>query len=218
MEVTKYRFCVPVSVLKNSPDIMHVLNTTGLLRQRGKDSGKTAFELVVTGVTDEDLSLIEGLDREDIRKALDLPEKFTVSTISERQMQETAEKFNHDITNPTHRVAIVKDFLSGALVSGEYMAIATDALGTEVDTDRLQSEIEREFKQELSQENISVRVLVRPEHGKSMFSLSKIINDWLEAINQGNLSSIAKILPVPAPLTPELERAIKEAWAVLAAA
>lgn len=218
MEVTKYRFCVPVSVLKNSPDITHALNTTGLLRQRGKDSDKIEFELVVTGVTDEDLSLIEGLNREDIRKALDLPEKFTVSTISERQMQETASRFSYDIANPKHRVAIVKDFFSGTLASGEYMAIATDALGTEDDADRLHAEIEKEFKQELSHENISVRVLVGPERGRSMFSLSKIINDWLEAINQGNLSSIAKILPVPAPLTPELERAIKEAWAVLTAA
>ncbi|RLG57149.1 MAG: hypothetical protein DRN95_05870, partial [Candidatus Hydrothermarchaeota archaeon] len=168
MEVTKYRFCVPVSVLKNSPDITHALNTTGLLRQRGKDSDKIEFELVVTGVTDEDLSLIEGLNGEDIRKALDLPEKFTVSTISERQMRETAERFGYDITNPKHRVAIVKDFFSGTLANGEYMAIATDALDTEGDADRLQSEIEREFKQELSQENISVRVLVGPERGKSM--------------------------------------------------
>lgn len=217
-DVTKYRFCVPVSVLKNSPDITLALNTTGLLKRRDKDSEKIEFELVVTGVTDEDISLIEGLNRDDIRKALDLPEKFTVTTITERQMQETASRFSYDIANPKHRVAIVKDFFSGTLANGEYMAIATDALGTEDDADKLQADIEREFKQELSQENISIRVLVGPERDRSMFSLSKIINDWLDAINQGNLSSIAKILPIPAPLTPELERAIRHAWAVLTAA
>ncbi|MBU0571873.1 MAG: ATP-binding protein [Candidatus Omnitrophica bacterium] len=226
MEVTKFRFCVPINVLKNSPDITHALNTTGLLKQKVKGSENIEFELVVTGVTDEDVDLIDGLNRDDIRKALNLPvrealnlpEKFNVSRITERQMQETAGRFGYDISNAKDRVAIVKDFFSGALTDGEYMAIATDAVKTEDDADRLQAEIEREFKQELSRENISVRVLVGPEQGTSMFSLSKILNDWFEAISKGNLSSISKIPPVPAPLTPELERAIKEAWAVLTAA
>ena len=78
--------------------------------------------------------------------------------------------------------------------------------------------MERKLKTELAEENVSIRVLVRPESGKSMYSLSKMINDWLEAINQGNFSTISRILPIPAPLTPELERAIRTAWAVLTAA
>jgi len=218
MEVTKFRFCVPVSVLRNSPDITHALNTTGLLKQRGKNSENIEFELIVTGVTDEDVDLIDNLNRDDIRKALNLPEKFIVSMITERQMRATAKRFSYDIADPKQRVAIVKDFFTGTLANGEYMAIATDAVESEDGADMLQAEIEKELKAELSQENISVYVLVGPERGTSMFSLSKIINGWLEAVNQGNLSTISKILPSPVPLMPELESAIKEAWVVLTAA
>ncbi|MCX5667260.1 MAG: NAD-glutamate dehydrogenase [Candidatus Omnitrophica bacterium] len=218
MDVNKFRFCLPIEVLRNSPDIALALNSTGLLKQKPQDAENVEFELVVTGVTEEDVKLIEGLNRDDIKKALNLPKKFTVSVITEAQIQETAQRFGYDASNPKNRVAIVKDFFSGALAKGEYMAIATDALDSTEKADALKEELERELKAELSQENISIRVLVRPESGKSMYSLSKIINDWLDAINQGNFSTISRILPIPAPLTPELERAIRTAWAVLIAA
>lgn len=218
MEVNKFKFCLPIEVLRNSPDIALALNSTGLLKQKPQDAENIEFELVVTGVTEEDVKIIEGLNRDDIKKALNLPKKFTVSIITEAQIQETAQRFGYDASNPKNRVAIVKDFFSGALAKGEYMAIATDALDTTEKADLLKEELEKELKDELSQENISIRVLVRPESGKSMYSLSKIINDWLEAINQGNFSTISRILPIPAPLTPELERAIRTAWAVLTAA
>lgn len=218
MEVNKFRFCLPIEVLRNSPDIALALNSTGLLKQKSQDAENIEFELVVTGVTEEDVKLIEGLNRDDIKKALNLPEKFTVSIITEAQIQETAQRFGYDASNPKNRVAIIKDFFSGALAKGEYMAIATDAIDSTEKADLLKEELERELKAELSQENISIRVLVRPESGMSMYSLSKIINDWLEAINQGNFSTISRILPIPAPLTPELERAIRTAWAVLTAA
>jgi hypothetical protein len=218
MEVNKFRFCLPIEVLRNSPDIALALNSTGLLKQRPQDAENIEFELVVTGVMEEDVKLIEGLNRDDIKKALNLPQKFTVSAITEAQIHETAQRFGYDASNPKNRVTIVKDFFSGALAKGDYMAIATDALDTTEKADTLKEELERELKAELAQENISIRVLVRPESGKSMYSLSKIINDWLEAINQGNLSTISRILPIPAPLTPELEKAIRTAWAVLTAA
>jgi DNA mismatch repair ATPase MutS len=217
MEVNKLKFCLPIEVLRNSPDIALALNSTGLLKQRPQDTENIEFELVVTGVTDEDVKLIEGLNRDDIKKALNLPNKFTVSIITEAQIQQTANRFGYDATNPKQRVAIIKDFFSGALAKGEYMAIATDALDTTEKADTLKEELEKELKDELAQENISIRVLVRPESSKSMYSLSKIINDWLEAINQGNFSTISRILPLPASLTPEIEKALKAAWEVLTA-
>jgi len=51
------------------------------LKKKYKEAENIAFELVVTGVKEEDVDLIEGLNRESIRKALDLPKNFTVSII-----------------------------------------------------------------------------------------------------------------------------------------
>jgi hypothetical protein len=217
-DITKFRFCVPIEVLRNSPDIALALNSTGLLKQKSQGAENIEFELVVTGVTEEDIKLIEGINRGNIKKALNLPKKFTVSMITEAQIRGIAQRFKYNASDPKDRVAIIKDFYTGALVKGEYVAIATDALDSTEKADLLKEELERDLKAELSQENISIRVLVRPESGKSMYSLSKIINDWLEAINQGAFSTIRKILPVPAPLTPGLEKAIIAAWAVLTAA
>jgi hypothetical protein len=218
MEVKKFKFCLPIEVLKNSPDIALALSSTALLKQKPQDMENSEFELIVTGVTDEDSKIIEGLNKEDIKKALNIPNKFTVSMITESQIQQTAERIGYDAANPKQRVAIIKDFFAGTLAKGEYMVIATDAIDTTEKADVLKEELEKELKDELVQENISIRVLVRPESGRSMYSLSKILNDWLETINQGNYSTISRILPIPAPLTPELAIAMKTLWVVLAAA
>ena len=222
MNVTKFRFCVPMNILRNAADITLALNSTELLKQKPQGAENVEFELVVTGVKDEDIKIIESLNRDDIKKALNLPSKFTVSMITEAQL-ETQINGNrlytgYDIKNPRDRALIVKGFYTG-LEDGAYMAIATDALDSAEQADALKEELEGErLKAELKRENVSVLVLVKPQAGRSMYSLSKIINEWLKAINRGNLSSISKILPIPTPLTPELEKAIKEAWAVLIAA
>lgn len=218
MEVSKFRLCLPIEILRNSPDIALALNSTGLLKQRPKDVENIEFELVLTGVMNEDIKLIEGLNKDDIKKALNLPSKFTISMITEEQIQQTAKRIGYDATNPKQRVEIVKDFFSGTLAKDEHMAIATDAIDTTAEADILKSGLKKELESELAEENISILVLVKAENGKSMYSLSKILNDWLEAINHGNHSAINRILPLSAPLTPELERAINMAWTVLIAA
>jgi hypothetical protein len=218
MDVNKFRLCLPIEVLKNSPDITLALKGAGLLRHRLKDTENIEFELVVTGVAEKDLKLIDGLNRDNIKKALNLPKKFTISTITEAQIQHIAGRFGYDASNSRHRIAIIKDFFAGTLGTEEYMAIVTDAIDTTEQADVLKDELKRELQDELAKENISIRVLVRPEDDRGIYSLSSIINDWLEAINRGDYSTISRILPIPVPLTPELERAMKTAWEVLIAA
>ena len=96
------------------------------------------------------------------------------------------------------------------------MAIATDAVN-EKEAKALKNEIETDLQAVLKRENVSVRIIVKPEDGISMYSLSKIINDWLSDINQDKLSTISKISPIPVPLTPELKKIMMEAWTVLIA-
>jgi len=223
MNVTKFRFCVPIEILRNSADIMLALNSTGLLKRMPEDKENIEFELVVTGIrADADIRLVDKLRDEinknsDIKKALNLPNKFILSMITESRIQYAADSLGYDISTPKDRTLVIKDFHSGKLADGEYLAIATDALDSVEEADDLVEELEREHKKKLAEENISICVVVRPELDKSMYSLSKIFNNWFKAITQGNFSTISKILPVPAPLTPELEQAIKEAWAVLTA-
>ncbi len=226
MDVTKFRFCVPMNVLRESADIALALgaDSIGLLKRESKDTKNIKFELVITGVkTDKDVELVDKL-RDDvdtngaIKKALRLPDKFTIDMKTEAQIEDRIEHNKlykgYDITDPWHRAVVVKGFYTG-LGDGAYTAIATDAVKTEKDADRLQAEIEKGFASELARENVSIRVLVKPENSASMFSISKIINDWLEAIGQGDLSTISKISPVPAPITEGLREVMEEAWAVL---
>ncbi|MDD5427716.1 MAG: hypothetical protein PHI58_00570 [Candidatus Omnitrophica bacterium] len=215
-EAGKFRFCLPVEVLKNSPDIALALSGTALPKRLQKDAGNIEFELVVTGVADEDVGLIEGLNKDHIKNALNLPKNFTVSVISETQIRQEAGRLGCDITEPKQRVALIKDFFTGSPVDGEYTAIATDAVDSAEKADALKEELEKELGPELAEENISIRVLVRPESGKSMYSVAAILNDWLEAIGRGNFSTINKILPVSVPLSPQIERAVRAAWAALA--
>ena len=221
MDITKFRFCVPVEVLKNSADVTLALaaDNIGGLRQKARNGENIEFELIITGVKEGDIKLVDALnERDDIKTALNLPKKFTVSAISETQIQQEADRLGYDISDPKGRAAIVKDFFTGTLVDREYMAIVTDAVDTEKEADDLTKELERDFATELADENISIRVPVKSEAGKSIYSLSKIINDWLEVIKRDGPSTIRKILPIPAPMTEELRKAMEKAWAVLIAA
>jgi hypothetical protein len=217
MDASKFRLCIPIEVLKNSADIALALSRLGMLNTYTRRGGRIPFELVVTGVTREDIDIINSLKDKDIRIALNLPENLTVTIITEAEIQKRAQWMNIDGTNPQIRAEIVKQLSleSQELTEAEYMAIATDAVD-----DKDKETLLKQLKKEL-EDNISIRVLVKPETGRNMFSLSNIIDDWLKDIQEGHKSTIRIILPTlvsPAEMIEKLDEAIRNAWKVLAAA
>ncbi|MDD5439345.1 MAG: hypothetical protein PHS37_04085 [Candidatus Omnitrophica bacterium] len=220
---SKFKFCLPVDVLRNSPDIALALESAGLLKQRSQEADAIEFELVITGVTDNDAGLIDGFATDGIRKALRLPGKFTVSGIPEAEIRQEAERLGYSASDPKGRVAVIHDFFAETLADGEYMAIATDPLKTKDDAHKLQTEIETDFGRDLQDKKVSICILVGPETGKGMFSLSGMIDGWLEKLDDALARDdipyvISIITPVPAPLTPELEAAMKTLWEAISTA
>ena len=209
-DASKFRFCVPVEVLKNSADFMIALQKLDVYSW-------VPFELIITGVTEEDIDAVIGLNETGIKKALRFVNKITVSMITEGQIQERAEWMGIDGTDAKIRTEIVKQLSleSQPLTQGEYMAIATDAV-KENDAQMLEDGLRTEL-----QDNISIRVMVSPETGKSVFALSAILNDWLKDIRNGNKSTIQRILPriiYSTEMIQRLESRVRTAWRVLAAA
>lgn len=211
-DIAKLKLCIPIEEVKNSADLAIALG-----KMKNLADG-TAFELVVTGVKQEDVKLIEGLNRADIKAALGLPDNVAVSIITEDDIVAAAERYGYDANDPLRRAQIIKDMYVGALGEKEYLAVVTSA----VDKDKA-VEIEKELKVESKPEDrISFRVLQSPGAGReSMFSLAAIISDWFKAIRSGENSSIKILLPAlvsPDQMMRELGEATKHAWKVLAAA
>lgn len=214
-DISLLHICLPIEALKDSADMRMTFERLGKSRSQ--------FRLVVTGATKEDEELIDRLNnRADIKQALHMPENVAIEVISEDVIKARAALMQYDGLDPINRTRIVKDLyleMLGRQELGrdEAMAIGTVA-GSVEEADRL---VESEdLKQELA-DNISIRMLVRPEASRSVFSLSAILNDWLTEIQKGNKSSLSKILPVmisPEELIRRLGAAVANAWRVLAAA
>ncbi|MCK4464043.1 MAG: sensor histidine kinase [Candidatus Omnitrophica bacterium] len=217
-DTSKLHFCVPFTVFKNSADIALTLKKLNIPNLSIRQA-KIPLELVVTGVTKEDIKLINGLNRDAIKQVLNFPGNLTVTMITEKEIQERARLLGKDGASPQIRAGIVKDLYLETLSvqelpDGEYMAIATDA----VDENKAKI-LETQLRAEL-QDNISIRVLVKPDPENSMFSLSDIINDWLDSVQDGFGRSIRIILPIlisPAEMIEQLDETIQNAWKVLAA-
>jgi len=227
---SKLHLLVPVEVFKDCADIKIAL---GELRKL-KDS--TPFKLVVTGVTEEDVELIEGLERaikrKSVKKAFDLPSNLEVVWITEREIQDRVGEwylgvYGKDAEKLENRAVIIEDIYreklgTRDLPEGENMAITikTD-VSTEEEAENLaNSEKFKKLKKELSKgnKNISIRLLVKPEEGESVYSLSAIINDWFSDIRNGRKSAIGITLPLAASMIKELEECLRATWLVLAAA
>ena len=212
---SKLHLCVPIEVFKNSPDSILTL------KRIAERVGAIPFELVITGVKEGDLKLIDRLNRSEVRQALSLPQnlnQFNISTITENDIQDRIELLGEDSTNPKTRAFNIKDLYLELLrlkelPQNEYMAIATDGV-VEEDKDVLTEELTEQLRSE-QPKNISVRILVKPEQGKSVFSLSFIINDWLQDMpnmQNGNDPVVGITFPVITPFSIQLEKTIGIAW------
>ncbi len=211
-DIAKLHFFVPWTVLNNSADIALTLDGLGGMQ------GGIPFELIVTGVPKEDVAIVNGLNREDVKQALNIPKNVTVKIIEESDIRKRAEFLGIDAPDPETKTGIVKTLYlemleKQSLPSGEFMAIATEAVSKEA-----AEGLENRLKSKLA-ENISIRVLVKPEKGRSVFSLSAIINDWLKDIQDGNKSTIAMVFPTfisPDVMIEKLDEAVRKLWRILA--
>ena len=106
----------------------------------------------------------------------------------------------------------------GKLPDGEYVAIATDAL-----SDNEARQAKEWLKDTLCPEDkTSIWVLAKPEDGKSIFSLSQLINRWLDELNKDEaeriLIDIIWPLKTPAEMIEELNKFREAAWELLSKA
>ncbi len=131
-KATKLRFCVPIEVFKGSADISLTLNKLGILGEK-----ETPFELIVTGVSDEDKKLVTALENKEIKKAFNFPK------------------------------------------------------------------------------NLFISVVVRPIHNNSVFSLSSILNDWFNSMQDTTLSGIRITLPTPISVIQNIDDAMRQVWKIL---
>lgn len=195
-DVTKLKFAVPISVLRNLPDLTLALKKLGL-----KGEGSIPFELIVYDI-ETDLEA-EGLKRYAM-EAFGVSPNISIVTVTKSQLGNKTAVIEK--TRALKEIVRVRD--------NEYLAIATGLTGLE-DSGRLKATLEPELS-----ENTSISVIVEPDNN-SVISLSAILIDWLKNINNGKLSSINIILPVlisPQELRERLEVQMKYAWELLTAA
>jgi hypothetical protein len=211
----KLKLCVPAEVLKNSPDITLALKNAGELKSKLNEGADIELELVVTGLGEDDDIILDKLKVAGTRALLGFPVKnFTVSGIYEEEIRKFTSLAGWHPQDPTLRVAAIQAFFMGITGENEHIIIAETA-DTEVDADRSRRETEDGLSRDLVMTNSSVCFLVKPQQGEGVYSLSEVIRDWLESIKVGNISKIGKALPLPVTLTPELVKAMREAWQAL---
>ncbi|MBF0216268.1 MAG: hypothetical protein HQL30_04660, partial [Candidatus Omnitrophica bacterium] len=214
----KLKFCVPLEVLKNSPDITLALKNAGELKSRVKEGADIDFELVVTGLGEDDSDILDKLEDAGTRALLGFPVKnFTVSGIYEEEIRKFTSLADWDPLDPTLRVAAIQAFFMGTTGVNEHIII-TETADSEAGADKSRRETEAGLSNDLVMTNSSVCFLVKPEEGEGVYSLSAVIRDWLESIKNGTVSTIGKALPLPVTLTPELVKAMREAWRALKSA
>lgn len=188
VDIEVLRLCVPYETFRSAPDAGAVLRRIGAARQ-----GRP-FEVVVTGVRDEDADAMSGWNKENIKKALRLPENVHVAVMFEREIIERAERTGLSAADPAERAGIIKNlYLDSlgyeALPDGEYMAIVTDKVPMD-----LSEGIAKKLRGEL-EKNVSIQVYTERSEFGEILTLSKILSSWLAELKEGNVSAIRIILP-----------------------
>jgi hypothetical protein len=219
--VSKMRLLVPMKVFRNSVDIHLTLSKLGAFPPRSR-SCRIPFELVITGVTNEDINLVTGLkDKDEIRRALKLPGRdcLLITIIEEKDMEEGIRAHNAQsgetlrLNDPKARAMAAKglSLRKSPLIRGERVAIATEPANA-----FQAKELKRTIRR-YTGGDVDVYIMM----AAPVYSLSAIINQWVEDIHSGSPSSIARILPVmrsPREMIAELGERLKHALLILAAA
>lgn len=215
-DAAKLRLCIPAEVIRNSADLSLALNRISRLRRRVNQES-VEFHLMITGAEKKDRKLLDLLNKRNIRSQLGLPENLTVTFIGAEMIQQQAALLNMDSGSPLDMAEIVKrlSLELEPLNPNEYMAITVNS-PEGLSKGTLSSEIVSRLEK-----NISVQFLTSPEDGKAIYSISGIINSWLQELYSGR-TSFVNFIP-PAQITSEemrkdLENAIIAIWTSLQSA
>ncbi|MBL7158211.1 MAG: GNAT family N-acetyltransferase, partial [Candidatus Omnitrophica bacterium] len=195
------RICVSISVIENSPDI-------ALTLKRLRNA-----EIIVTGVTDENRWIVEGLTR--FKNELSLPD-LALIPLEEKAIEEKIQASDQRLTDP--RNGLPYEFLRTEAIRGlelkrrpldkyEVMIMITEP-AIEEEADQLAGILEGVLSK-----NISIRIPVMHAKGKTLFSLSAMLNDWLTEIRNERYSTVCKLPPIdiPAKMMRRLERKLQAA-------
>ncbi|MBF0216248.1 MAG: hypothetical protein HQL30_04560 [Candidatus Omnitrophica bacterium] len=201
-KASKYIIAVPSQVLRNAPDLLHVLKKMGSLAGKG-----TRFEIVVTGANNEDLSFFSILERGgQLSRALGVPENVAIRTVSEDELNNIAGKYTHigplgyDPATIEGRVRIVKDMYFGTLKENDYMLICTDI----PDKEGLNG-ISEILRDELY-ENLSIFIPDIPGEGQAI-SLSRLLNGWFVGLT----TAPSRLMVIPSAYE-EMSRGAMQEW------
>ncbi|MFH1790959.1 MAG: cobalamin-dependent protein, partial [Candidatus Omnitrophota bacterium] len=208
-----FRLCVPMEVLKNSPDIIACINKLDL--QEG-----VSFELVATGVKDEDFKAVEALKNPQLRDSLNIPGRFSVSRITEADILERI-RISGDTADAGGRARTVRNLAreqAGTSKPGdaEYTAIVTEPV-CEEEASGLQESLTSDLGNNTS---ILIALDKRPfeaGHPIAMYSLTEIVKKWFGIINDptGSGSGILTVLPAmvsPDDMAEKLRDAMTTLW------
>jgi len=211
------RYCIPMEVFKNAPDATLALKRLDMLNNKRRGQEKIELEIILTGVTEHDEESLGRFNRNDIKCVLGLPDNLKISFIRSEEMRSAAERTFKDLNNPSDRIEVIKSLALQVkpLAENEYMAIA-EVTGNADSIDLIRGKTEPQLA-----DNLSLRVLVRPERGKSAFSLAAVINGWLKELHRGRTSTFDVILPVmisPREMIDLLAEKTEKAWRILASA
>jgi len=207
--IDRLHLCVPAEVFKRTVDIEDTLKKIGELRN------KIPFNLVITGVSEEEEDKMLGFNSPDIRQALGLPDNLKISVIREKDIQDRFKMLPQKRMTKKVKTGIVKDLylevLGVAKLPGnEYMAIATDPVQKK-SKDTTAKALAKEIT-----ENISIQVIVKPDEGYVAYSLSSILDTWFESVKDGEVGIVLPPMISPAQMRKVLDEAVRNLWRVLA--
>jgi hypothetical protein len=210
---------IPVNEFKSMPDFRLAMASLACVGE------STKIDIVVTGASDEDVAVIEGLNESAMKKSLKIPANVEISAVTEDEIKDYAKTYTRDIADVKVRNAVIKDIMldrvksSGSgLGNGQYLAVVTDPVSKD-DAARLKEELAGYMSGELS-ENVSIRIQVSPS-GCEVMSMTAIISDWLKDIKAKSTSGIGITLPKlvsPAEMMKQLADSLAAMWQVVASA
>ena len=88
-DASRYRLCIPASILRASPDILGSLAEVSKLTNRSR-SAAVPFEIVIYGAGKYDMPFIDKLNKKAVRQALDIADNVIITTISESEISDKA--------------------------------------------------------------------------------------------------------------------------------
>jgi hypothetical protein len=211
------RFCIPAEMIKNSVDFfavmkkMAILNGTRLL-------GLRSFSIVITGVKESDVPILQGLMTDRFRKLIGMRRNFKITLMTSGEIGEAAEALGVDIADPKARVELIRQMVTGrdAPKKGEKIAIFVDGVPKGESSDAKRA-ISAGMDLGSSPESLLVFLFPSSAEGTVCYSFAEIMNRCMKAFNEfGNDGRLlVDIIPPTGIFTEQMRRMVEETRAML---